>query len=181
MSTVEKPEGETMPFGPMQMLVIGSAQERFTGEILPEFRRLTDEGLVRLVDLLVVTKRNGEIETIKDSDLQPDEAVELGVFIGALIGFGADGEDGAEVGALLGAGEMEDGHLLDDNAVWYLADVIPENGWAAIALIEHLWAIPLRDKILAAGGVALADEWIHPADLVAAGSVLAERQGTVGA
>jgi uncharacterized membrane protein len=177
MSTADgEPDGEGMPFGPMQMLVIGSDQERFTGEILPEFRRLADDGLVRLVDLLVVTKRNGEIEAIKDSDLGPEEAAELGVFIGALIGFGADGEEGAELGAALGAAEMEDGHLLPDDAVWYLGDVVPENGWAAIALIEHRWAIPLRDSIAAAGGFALADEWIHPADLVAVGSALAERE-----
>jgi hypothetical protein len=38
-----------------------------------------------------------------------------------------------------------------------------------VLLIEHLWAIPLRDAIVDAGGIALSDEWIHPADLVAAG------------
>ena len=32
---------------------------------------------------------------------------------------------------------------------------------AAIILLEHLWAIPLRDAIVDAGGIALADEWIH--------------------
>jgi hypothetical protein len=43
-----------------------------------------------------------------------------------------------------------------------------------VALIEHRWAIPLRDKILAADGVVLADEWVHPADLVAIGAHAAE-------
>jgi hypothetical protein len=38
-------------------------------------------------------------------------------------------------------------------------------------LIEHRWAIPLRNKLVEAGGVALADEWIHPADLVAIGAI----------
>ena len=38
---------------------------------------------------------------------------------------------------------------------------------AAIAVLEHRWAIPLRDAIPAAGGTALADEWLHPQDLVA--------------
>jgi hypothetical protein len=40
---------------------------------------------------------------------------------------------------------------------------------AAIAVIEHRWAIPLRDAVIASGGVALADEWLHPQDLVAVG------------
>jgi hypothetical protein len=156
------------------MLVISSERNRFTGEILPELRRLTDDGLVRLLDLLLVTKRNGEIETIQDSDLGPDEALEFGVLVGALIGFGMGGEEGAELGAVVGAAELEDGHLLDANDAWYLGDVVPDGGWAAVALIEHRWAIPLRDRIVAAGGVALADEWIHPSDLIAVGAALTE-------
>ena len=59
--------------------------------------------------------------------------------------------------------------MFDQDEVWYLADAIPNGTSAAIALIEHRWAIPLRDKIVRAGGVALADEWIHPSDLVAIG------------
>jgi hypothetical protein len=51
-----------------------------------------------------------------------------------------------------------------------VADVIPDGSIAAIALIEHRWAIPLRDAVVRAGGVALADEWIHPEDLVALGA-----------
>jgi Family of unknown function (DUF6325) len=162
------------PFGPVQMLVISSERDRFTGEILPELRRLTDDGLVRLIDLLLVTKKNGEIETIQESDLGPDEALEFGVLVGALIGFGVDGEEGAELGAVVGASELEDGHVLDPNDAWYLGDIVPDDGWAAVALIEHRWAIPLRDRIVDAGGVALADEWIHPADLIAVGAALAE-------
>jgi len=38
-----------------------------------------------------------------------------------------------------------------------------------VALLEHRWAIPLRDAIEEAGGAVLADEWVHPADLVAIG------------
>ncbi len=167
--------GEKLPFGPMQMLVISSDQDRFTGEILPEFKRLSDEGLVRLVDLLVVRKKYGEIEAIQASELSIEEAEEFGALVGALIGVGVGGEDAALAGAVAGAAELEDGHLFDEDDVWYLADAIPDDGWAAVALIEHRWAIPLRDAILAAGGTALADEWIHPADLVALGTQLTER------
>jgi hypothetical protein len=69
----------------------------------------------------------------------------------------------AEAGAEAGA----DGHIFGDTEVWYLSDAVPEGTSAAIA---HLWAIPLRDKILRAGGTTLADEWIHPADLIAVGA-----------
>ena len=40
-----------------------------------------------------------------------------------------------------------------------------------IALVEHRWAIGTRDAIRAAGGTAVADAWVHPADLAAAGLV----------
>jgi hypothetical protein len=55
-----------------------------------------------------------------------------------------------------------------------VADAIPAGSIAAIALIEHRWAIPLRDAVGRAGGVALADEWVHPEDLVALGAAATE-------
>jgi hypothetical protein len=49
--------------------------------------------------------------------------------------------------------------------VWYVADAIPQGASAAIALLEHRWAIPLRDAISRANGETLADAWVHPEDL----------------
>jgi len=92
---------------------------------------------------------------------------------GGLIGAGR-GDEELESAMGAGAAELSDGHLFDDADVWYVADAIPEGKTAAVALIEHRWAIPLRDKIMAADGVVLADEWVHPADLVAIGANAAE-------
>jgi hypothetical protein len=61
--------------------------------------------------------------------------------------------------------------VFDDDAVWYLGDAIPDGTAAAVALLEHRWAIPLRDKIAQAGGLTLSDAWVHVADLVAAGAL----------
>jgi hypothetical protein len=68
---------------------------------------------------------------------------------------------------------MEDQHLLDADDVWYATDAIPNNTAAVIALLEHRWAIPLRDGIVRAGGFVLADEWIHAKDLVTVGLMAA--------
>jgi hypothetical protein len=65
--------------------------------------------------------------------------------------------------------------VFDEAAVWYLGDAIPEGTAAAVALIEHRWAVPLRDKIAKAGGVTLADEWIHVKDLLAVGLLASEK------
>jgi uncharacterized membrane protein len=159
-----------MAIGPVQMLVVGFEGPEFKGEILEELTRLKDEDIIRLIDLVVVKKDDeGNIETLHTSDLSQDEAMEFGAVAGALIGLGADGEEGAEAGALAGAEALEGGQVFDDEQVWYAADAIPNGTAAGIALIEHRWAIPLRDAIVRAGGIPLVDEWIHPADLIAVG------------
>jgi uncharacterized membrane protein len=167
--------GASFPIGPVQILVVGFDDDEFTGRILPELKRLRELDVVRLVDLLVVRKDEaGEIDVQQTSDLDHDQAVAFGALIGALVGVGTGSTGEKQHAAIAGAAELEDGHLLDDEAVWYLADAIPAGSAAAVALIEHRWAIPLRDRIVEAGGFALADEWIHPADLVAVGAATLE-------
>ncbi len=162
---------ETPSFGPVQMLVLGFDRTEFNGQVMPELARLKEAGIVRLIDLLFVSKKEGgELDVVHQSDLTADEASEFGALVGALVGLGTGDEEIAMASADAGAAEGEDGHFLGDDEVWYLADAIPEGSSAAVALIEHLWAIPLRDKIVDVGGVALADEWIHPADLIAVGA-----------
>jgi uncharacterized membrane protein len=164
-----------MAIGPVQMLVIGFDDPQFTGAIRAELDRLRENEVIRLVDLLVVRKdADGNVERVLHSDLSPEEATELGAIAGALIGFGAEGDEGVDAGAALGAAEMEDGHLFDESDLWYVDDTIPPSSAAAIALIEHRWAIGLRDAIREAGGMHLADAWIHPADLVAVGMLSPE-------
>ena len=160
-----------MAMGPVQILMIGyGADAQFKGEALDELRRLRRHDVVRVVDLLMVHKNaDGSVEKVEITD--DEELVELGAFAGALIGFGAAGEEGAEVGALAGAeAALEQGSLYDDAEVWFLADAIPAGMTAAIAVLEHRWAIPLRDAIARSGGVALADEWLHPQDMLAVGA-----------
>jgi uncharacterized membrane protein len=161
----------TREIGPVQMLVLGFAEPNFTGAIAAELARLRGLDFIRVVDALMVEKNDaGDIVALQVSDLAPDEATQMGMVIGALIGYGEGGDEEAVLeGAAVGAAAMEDGHLIPDEEVWYVADAIPAGSAAAIILIEHLWAIPLRDAIVSAGGMALADRWIHASDLVELG------------
>ena len=161
-----------MAIGPVQMLVVGFDDPNFDGSILAELERLRDLEMIRLIDMMAVHKDDeGNLLVLQRTDMSEDDRVEFGAVVGALIGAGAAGEEGMEEGALLGAeAALEgDGHMIDEEDAWYIADVIPNGSAAAIALIEHRWLIPLRDKIVAAGGTALADEWIHAKDLIAIG------------
>jgi uncharacterized membrane protein len=164
-----------MTFGPVQILVVGFQDPEFKGAIREELERLREHDVVRLIDLVVVYKDDdGNVERLRQSDLTQEELEEFGAIVGALIGIGAGGEEGAEAGAVLGAAAMEDGHVFADAETWYVDDAIPPGTAAAVALLEHRWAIGLRDSIRDAGGFHLADAWVHPADLVAIGLVAAE-------
>jgi uncharacterized membrane protein len=164
-----------MSIGPVQMLILGFEDPKFTGENLAELERLRDADIVRVVDMLAVWKdADGNVAVLQDSQLSEGEAQEFGAVVGGLIGLGMAGEEGLEAGAEAGAEAMEDGHLIDSDDVWYAADAIPNNTAAVVVLLEHRWAIPLRDGIARAGGFVLADEWIHATDLVADGLLAAE-------
>ncbi len=57
---------------------------------------------------------------------------------------------------------------------WDVLDDIPNDTAAALVLIEHHWAVPLRDAIVRAGGFRIGDGFISPLDLVEIGLVSAE-------
>ena len=109
------------------------------------------------------------------SNLTKDEAIELGTTIGALIGLGIEGEEGMEAGALAGAEAGAEGlEVFDDEDAWDVLEEIPNDSAAALLLIEHHWAVPLRDAIARAGGFRISDGFISPLDLIELGLVTAE-------
>jgi uncharacterized membrane protein len=158
-----------MPIGPVQLLVVSFDKPDFSGEILEELRRLRENEVIRLIDALAVQKNlDGSLTALQWSDLSIEEAEGLGATVGALLGLGV-GEDAVQAGAIAGMQAGSDGHLIDESEVWDVADTIEPGNAAAIALIEHVWAVPLRAAIAKAGGVAVSDEWVHPLDLVEIG------------
>ena len=159
-----------MTVGPVEIFVIAFKDPEFHGEIRAELERLRDGDIIRLVDLLAVRKtEDGVIESIQQSDLEADEALAFGAAVGALIGFGAAGEEGMELGAVWGLRELADGHVFDDEDKWRVADAIAPGEGALIALVEHRWAIPVREAVRRAGGHAVAGRWIAEQDLIRLG------------
>lgn len=169
-----------MTIGPVQLLVVSFDEPNFTGEILEELKRLRDSEVIRLIDALAVQKgMDGSLAILRWSDLSIDEAEEMGAIVGALLGLGVAGEEGMEVGAIAGAEAGADGHLIDDSEVWDVADSLENGSAAAIALIEHVWATPLRSAIARAGGIPVVTEWVHPLDLVEIGLLAADELESV--
>ncbi len=165
-----------MAIGPVQLIVLGFTHPDFHGEIIAELERLRESDTVRVIDALAVYKTAaGEIEVEHLSNLSQDEAIELGSKVGALIGLGIEGEEGAEEGALAGAEAGADGiKVFDEEAEWDVIEDIPNDSAAALVLLEHHWAVPLRDAIARAGGFRISDGFISPLDLVGIGLMTGE-------
>jgi len=152
--------------GPVQVLVVGFDRPAFSGEVLAEFTRLQEAGIVRLVDLLLVSRaEDGTLETLA---APPETRADLGGLAAALLG-----EPEGETSGQQDAAEAES----SDDMAWSLADAVPPGSAAAVALIEHLWAGPLVAAIQRAGGSPLEETWLAPADLVVLEALIAQRDG----
>jgi hypothetical protein len=139
-----------MAMGPVQMLVVGFEGPEFKGEIADEFDRLRESDTIRVLDLVIVFKDEGARVRIAES---------------------RDGETSRFARRLLDGGEGDLSHLdaADRADLWDVADQIPAGSAAAIVLLEHRWAIPLRGAIERAGGRPIADAWVAPEDLASIG------------
>jgi len=166
-----------MAIGPVQLLVLGFDKPEFHGEIARELEKLRESDTVRVIDALAVHKdAEGEIEVQHLSNLTKEEAIELGSKVAALVGLGIEGEEGMHAAAEIGA-EDAAAHgidVFDDEIEWDVIEEIPNDSAAALILIEHHWAVPLRDAIARAGGYRIADGMISPYDLLAIGLATAE-------
>lgn len=162
-----------MEIGPLQLFAIGFTDPKLDGSILNALADASDAGTIKVVDVLGVYKdESGDIAAAEMSDLTEDEAVTYGAWVGALIGLGADGGEGAEMGALIGgmaaADEYEYG--LDAESIASIAEDIPAGGAAMLLVIDHQWAIPLRNAMRASGGIMIAQDFLNPEALIALGA-----------
>ena len=159
--------GPMESMGPIEMLSVAFPGNRFRGEILPELERLKKEGIVRVLDLLMVRKDElGNVLVTTASDLDWEEAISFGSYAGALAGYAAAGPAGIEKGAMAGAAELADGHLFDQDDVFRVTQALPNDMSAALVLIEHTWAKPLLDTVDRAEGIVLSNDWIRPEEIV---------------
>jgi len=144
--------------GPVQILVIGLDKPTFSGEVMAEFARLREAGTVQLLDVVLIRRADdGTIETLP---LPASAPAGMGQLAARLLGDPDSDEVSAEQ-ALTGA-------------TWSLADAIPVGAGAAVVIIEHLWAAPLREALHRAGGTTLEETWLAPEDVQRLDGLIAE-------
>jgi hypothetical protein len=129
-----------MSTGPVQYVIVGFPENRFTGEIAPELASLVDSGIVRILDLVFITRdADGDvlaIEVDEDENLTALAAID------------------GEVGGLIGP---------DDIA--HAAESIESGSSVLLIVWENVWATSLSRAIRDSGGVLLEGA-IIPADLI---------------
>lgn len=162
--------------GPLQLLAIGFTDPQLDGSVLGTLEAASEAGHIRVVDLLGVYKDEaGNVLAAEATDLTEEEAMVYGAWVGALIGLGAGGAEGAEMGALVGAMDAADEYEygIDADGLATIADDIPAGGAAMLLVIEHHWAIPFRNAVRDSGGILIAQDFLSPEALIALGADVA--------
>ena len=160
-----------MELGPIQIVVIGLGDAELVGELVPELRRLREQPGIRLIDLVLLHKdKNGRLARLEMPSCSPAEAAEFGDAAELLVGAGEVAEQGMWVGA--GAGVGSGLGAVGPTQAWAVSDAIPPATTAAVLLIEHRWAIPLREAVVRVGGFALEDTWVRALDVIETGAAL---------
>jgi uncharacterized membrane protein len=128
--------------GPIDFVLIEFPGDRITGEAAAEVIRLSDAGIIRLWDAVIIGKdADGTVRGIEISDLDPESAGGFTAVAGSRSGL-VDDSDIAEAGAALEPGTF-----------------------AALLVYENAWAVPFITAAYRNGGQVVASARI-PADVV---------------
>ncbi|MEZ4770878.1 MAG: DUF6325 family protein [Caldilineales bacterium] len=130
--------------GPVEYMVIEFPGNQFSGDIVPALTELTDNGTIRIIDLLFVKKD-------ADGNVTWYELEEIG--------------DGAAAAFENLDGEIDS--LLNEEDALIAAEKLEPNSSAGIWVFEHVWATRLRDAIVASNG-RVVDNARIPAPVVQA-------------
>jgi hypothetical protein len=129
--------------GPVQVLVVDVADPERAGAVFASLAALASDGPVRCVDAFECSVDDDGELTIAPRDGRPPPSLPLFA---------------EEVDEVVPIPEAE--HM------WHLGEVLPAGGRAVVALLEHRWAVGLRDSLLAAGAALRYETWLDEDDRV---------------
>jgi len=132
-----------MAVGPVDVYIIGFPGNKFTGRIAPAILDLVENGTIRVLDLLFVSKsEDGVVTSLQAADIDEEGAGFLSI-------------DTTQPGAL-GHEDAEE-----------VSDDLPANSSALLIAFENLWVGKVIDALRAADAV-LIDSIRIPVDVVEA-------------
>ncbi len=163
---------EEPSIGPLQILIVGfETTERFRGDIAREIGFLRGRGMLRVLDARLVHR--GDDGKLTEVDLNPllADPPEPANPIAHLLGTNGGGGNGGTT--VQEAFHRTAGFALEDLRT--LTDEIGEGEYAAVVLVEHLWAAGLRETVREAGGRLLGQGFLTPEVVMVVGAEVRAR------
>jgi len=133
-----------MTLGPIDFIALEFPGNRFRGEILPDLLELVDKEIIRIIDLVIITKD-------QDGQFTARELREL---------------DPAHV-EMFNPLKAEVNQMITESDIAMIAEKLDNNSTAGLLLIENLWAKKTQQAMLDANGRLVMFERI-PHDVVEA-------------
>lgn len=142
--------------GPVQLMMIGYHECRIAEPLRQKVAELKSSPCIRVVDVLCVNKNaDGTVETEPIGDLVPESSREPGSIIDTLFTKAAVAATMEGRTPSSGRGFLFSGDILPD----FRSD-IPNGSGAIAVLLEHRWAVPLRDAVVDQGAYPVDDGWM---------------------
>ena len=130
-----------MTLGPIDFIALEFPGNRFRGEILPELFELVDKGVIRIIDLVIIMKDQGQVVVRELREL-----------------------DSAHV-AMFDPLQVDVSQMITRGDIDAIAELLADNSTAGLMLIENLWAKKTQQAMLDANGRLVMFERI-PHDVV---------------
>jgi hypothetical protein len=117
-----------MTYGPIDFIALEFPGNRFKGEILPDLFELVDKGIIRIIDLVIIRKEQGQVSVRELRELDP-EHVEI-----------------------LNPLKAEVSQMITTSDIDMIAERLADDSTAGLLLIENLWAKKTQQAMQDADG-----------------------------
>ena len=163
-----------MTIGPLQLVLVKFSDDQHLRQISEEIKAARRSGAIRVVDLMIVHKdANGVLQEKKFSDLAEAQKAEYGLLLRGLLGMRTAYKTAGEVDQVAAAMSLSPGDFgISSAQVPQIVENLPNGGSAILAMIEHIWALKLKEALLNAGGELIAQGMLSPEALALGGTTL---------
>ena len=130
-----------MALGPIDFIALEFPGNRFRGDILPDLLELVDKEIIRIIDLVIITKAQDQITVRELRELDPAHI------------------------EMLNPRKAEVSQMITKSDIDMIAGQLADNSTAGLLLIENVWAKKTQQAMLDANSRLLMFERI-PGEVV---------------
>lgn len=125
--------------GPIDYIVVGFEGNKFEGKILKAIEDASNKGIINVLALAMISKNStGEVTTLDAINLGDEYLVEFSQSL------------------------KTNSEIVTQDDIDEVGDLLENNTTAGLLVVEQIWAKPLKQAIIDANGVLVAEGRIHP-------------------